>query len=50
MNGELRPLERLLLWPYERGGLAYDLLCALMLAFLLAAPARWLGDPLAGPW
>jgi hypothetical protein len=42
----VRPLERLLLWDMERSGLAYDLLCALMLLFLFGAPAAWLGDPL----
>lgn len=40
-------LKRLLVWDYPRGGLAYDLLCALALLFLLLAPAAWLGDPLA---
>jgi hypothetical protein len=36
----------LLLWDYERGSLAYDLLCVAMLLFLLLAPPEWLHDPL----
>ena len=40
--------ERLLFWEFERGGLAYDVLCALLLAFLLCAPDAWFSDPLAG--
>ncbi len=44
----MSPLLRLLLWERERAGLAYDLLCALMLLFLFSVPPAWLGDPLAG--
>jgi hypothetical protein len=40
-------LARLLLWDYGRGSWPYDLLCLLLLAFLLAVPASWLGDPMA---
>jgi hypothetical protein len=38
---------RLLLWDYERGSLAYDLLCLLMLLLLALVPPAWLGDPMA---
>jgi hypothetical protein len=42
----LSPGARLLLWDYDRGSLAYDLLClAALLVFLLVPPAFW-GDPL----
>jgi hypothetical protein len=40
------PAARLLFWDYERGSLAYDLLCLLMLLFVLLAPPGWLGDPM----
>jgi hypothetical protein len=43
----MRPGARLLLWDFERGGLAYDVLWAVLLLFLLSAPAAWFGDPLA---
>ena len=46
----LLPGVRLLLWDYDRGSLAYDVLCVLMLLFILLVPPAWLGDPLAvGP-
>ena len=38
--------QRVLIWDFERGGLAYDVLCLLVLLFLLAAPEPWLADPL----
>lgn len=41
------PLRRLLVWDFPRGGLAYDLLWALLLLFLLGAPKAWFSDPLA---
>ncbi len=44
--GALRPLPRLLLWDFERGSLAYDVLCLLLLLFLFLVPGSWLGDPL----
>ncbi len=44
--GALRPLPRLLLWDFERGSLAYDLLCLLLLLVIGLVPAAWLGDPL----
>lgn len=40
--------ERLLLWDFSRGSFPYDLLCLLLLLFLLGVPASWLGDPLTG--
>jgi hypothetical protein len=40
---------RFLLWDYERGGLAYDLACLVMLVVLLLVPAAWWGDPLRSP-
>jgi hypothetical protein len=43
---ELTPRVRLLLWDYERGSLAYDLLCLLVLLFLALVPPLWLGDPM----
>jgi hypothetical protein len=36
----------LLLWGYERGSLAYDALCLLVLLFLLLVPGVWLADPM----
>jgi hypothetical protein len=42
----LRPAARLLLWDYERGSLAYDVLCLLVLLFLVLTPGSWLGDPM----
>jgi hypothetical protein len=38
---------RLLLWDLERGSLAYDVLCVLILAFILLVPGGWLSDPMA---
>lgn len=45
----LSRLARLLLWDYERGSLAYDVLCLLLALLLLFAPAVWWSDPLATP-
>ena len=46
----LLPASRLLLWDYGRGSLPYDVLCVLMLLFLLFVPPAWLGDPMViGP-
>ena len=39
-------LARLILWDYERGGLAYDVACLVILLVLLLVPAGWWGDPL----
>lgn len=38
--------SRLLIWEHERGSLAYDVLCLLLLAFLFLVPAGLLSDPL----
>ena len=42
----LLPLSRLLLWDYARGSLPYDVLCLLLILFVLAVPPSWLGDPM----
>lgn len=47
MSGSgLRPWSRLLLWDYERGSLAYDILVLVLLVFVLLVPPAWLGDPM----
>lgn len=43
-----RVWARFLLWDYERGGLAYDLACLVILFVLLLVPSGWWGDPLRG--
>ena len=48
MRGVLASPARLLLWDYERGSLAYDLLCLVMLLVLLLVPPGFWGDPLWG--
>jgi hypothetical protein len=46
----LLPASRLLLWDYGRGALPYDVLCVLLLLFILFVPPTWLGDPMVtGP-
>jgi hypothetical protein len=42
----LLPASRLLLWDYERGSVPYDVLCVLLLLFILLVPPPWLGDPM----
>jgi hypothetical protein len=42
-------VRRLLLWDYARGSLPYDLLCVLVLLFVLLIPPAWLGDPMVVP-
>lgn len=37
---------RILLWDFERGSLAYDLLCCFLVLLLLLVPAAWWGDPM----
>ena len=49
MSGLLSSPARLLLWEYERGSLAYDLLWLAMLVFIALVTPLWLGDPMAGP-
>jgi hypothetical protein len=39
---------RLLLWDYERGSVAYDFACAVVLAILLLVPPAFWADPLRG--
>ncbi len=41
-----RTFQRLLLWDYERGSLAYDVLVLLLFLFVLLVPPAWLGDPM----
>jgi len=43
---QLRGLLRFVLWDYERGSLAYDLMWLAILAFVLLVPGHWLADPL----
>jgi hypothetical protein len=43
----LSRLARLLLWGYQRGSRAYDVLCLLIALFLLLVPRAWLADPMA---
>lgn len=46
MSGSPRALTRLLMWDYERGGLAYDLLCLAMLLVVFLVPGAFWNDPL----
>ena len=41
-------LARLLLWDFERGGTAYDLLCLAMLLVIFLVPDAVWNDPLQG--
>jgi len=34
--------QKILIWTYERGTLQYDIICALILAFIFFVPPRWL--------
>lgn len=43
----MSPRARLLLWSFERGELAYDLVWVLVLLFLFLVPPAWLADPMA---
>jgi hypothetical protein len=43
----LSAVARALLWDFDRGSWPYDVLCLLLLAFLMAVPPAWLGDPMA---
>jgi hypothetical protein len=49
MSRPLGPLARFLLWDYERGGLAYDLLCVLMALLVFFLPDPLLRDPMRLP-
>jgi hypothetical protein len=46
LKATLTPVVRLLLWDYERDGLAYDVACLVVLLLLLLAPGGFWGDPL----
>ncbi|HLI29878.1 MAG TPA: hypothetical protein VKV79_02110 [Terriglobia bacterium] len=37
-------VSRSLFWSYERGSWQYDLICALILAFIFLTPASWFHD------
>lgn len=41
MSPILRSLRAVLLWSYSRKSLQYDLLCALILAFIFLTPKSW---------
>jgi hypothetical protein len=43
----MRPLATYLFWNVERGALAYDLVCALLVLLLILLNPCWLGDPMA---
>lgn len=49
MSAPLSGLGRLLLWDYERGSVAYDLLVLLMALVLLLVPEAAFRDPLRLP-
>jgi hypothetical protein len=40
MNG----LKRFILWDYPRGGWQFDVMCALIVAFLFLTPRQWFRD------
>lgn len=42
----LSATARLVLWDYQRGSLAYDIVCFLILLLLLLTPGAWLADPM----
>ncbi len=37
-------LKRFILWDYKRGSWQYDVMVALILAFIFAIPREWFGD------
>ena len=47
-EGGLTGVTRLLLWDYERGALAYDLLIVAMLVVIFLIPEAVWNDPLRG--
>jgi hypothetical protein len=49
VSAPLSSVQRLLLWDYERGSLAYDLLVLVVIAFLALATPAWLPDPMVRP-
>ena len=46
MTAALSRAARVLLWDFERGSLAFDILCAFLLLVLLLVPGAWWGDPM----
>jgi len=54
VSGEVSRLERsglsararLLLWDFDRGSAAYDVLCLLLALVVFALPPAWWGDPM----
>lgn len=44
----LKPLWAVLYWTHERATWQYDIVVALILAFVWLTPPGWLGDPTAG--
>ncbi len=40
----LNGLKRFILWDYPRGGWQYDVMCALIVAFVFLAPRQWFRD------
>ena len=49
MKNSLPRPTRLLLWDYERGSVAYDVACLVLLLVLFLVPAGWWADPLGRP-
>jgi hypothetical protein len=43
----LRPIWAILYWTHERATWQYDIVVALILAFVWLTPPGWLGDPMA---
>ncbi len=43
-QGWLRSLKRFILWDYPRGGLQYDIMVALILAFIFLTPREFFRD------
>jgi hypothetical protein len=37
-------LRRLILWDYQRGVWQYDVICAIIVAFIFLSPPRWFRD------
>ena len=46
LKAELTPFVRFLLWDYDRGSLAYDVACVVVLLALFLVPGAFWGDPL----
>jgi hypothetical protein len=44
---DLSPRARLLLWDYERGSLAYDMMCLALVLIVFGLPSAWWADPMA---